>query len=78
MVIRLDTRAADFAEKFRAFLDTKREVSADVETTVRAIIAYVAARGDASLKDYTQKFDGFDLAAAGFHGKSIFTRGEAC
>ena len=53
MAIRLDTRAADFAEKFRAFLDTKREVSADVEATVRAIVADVAARGDHALRDYT-------------------------
>ena len=31
MAIRLDTRSSDFAQKFRAFLDTKREASADVE-----------------------------------------------
>ena len=65
MAIRLDTRAADFAEKFRAFLDTKREVSADVEATVRAIVADVAARGDQALRDYTQRFDRFDLNSAG-------------
>ena len=57
MAIRLDTRAADFAQKFRAFLDTKREVSADVDAVVRAIVADVAARGDRALRDYTQKFD---------------------
>jgi histidinol dehydrogenase len=64
MAIRLDTRAADFAEKFRAFLDTKREVSADVEAVVRAIVADVAARGDIALREYTQKFDQFSLDAA--------------
>jgi len=64
MAIRLDTRAADFAEKFRAFLDTKREITADVETTVRAIVADVAARGDPALCQYTQKFDQFALDAA--------------
>ena len=53
MAIRLDTRAADFAEKFRAFLDTKREASADVEAAVRAIVADVAARGDRALCEYT-------------------------
>ena len=47
MPIRLDARAPDFAKEFRAFLDTKREASADVEQAVRAIIADVAARGDA-------------------------------
>jgi histidinol dehydrogenase len=65
MAIRLDIRSGDFAQKFRAFLDTKREVSADVEATVRAIIADVAARGDKALADYTRKFDELDLDRVG-------------
>src|SRR5512135_1545673 len=65
MAIRLDIRSRDFAEKFRAFLATKRETSADVETTVRAIVADIAARGDAALKDYTLKFDKLELDRAG-------------
>jgi len=65
MPIRLDARAADFPQKFRAFLDTKREASADVEQAVRAIIADVAARGDAALIELTQKFDRVDIGAAG-------------
>ncbi len=65
MPIRLDARAADFAGKFRAFLDTKRETSADVEQTVRAIIADVAARGDAALAELTLKFDRVDLNTIG-------------
>ena len=65
MAIRLDTRTADFDGKFRAFLDTKREASADVEAAVRAIIADVAAHGDRALRDYTRKFDRFDLDRMG-------------
>jgi histidinol dehydrogenase len=65
MAIRFDIRAADFAEKFRVFLDTKREVSADVEATVRTIVADVAARGDEALSDYTRQFDRFDLNNVG-------------
>jgi histidinol dehydrogenase len=61
MAIRLDTRAGDFTERFRAFLDTKRETSADVEAAVRDIVADVAARGDRALKDLTKKFDALDL-----------------
>jgi histidinol dehydrogenase len=61
MAIRLDTRSADFGQKFRAFLDTKRETAADVEAAVRAIVADVAARGDRALKEYTLKFDRLDL-----------------
>src|ERR1700728_3953119 len=66
MAIRLDSRAGDFAQRFRAFLDTKREASADVDAAVRAIVADVAARGDAAVKAYTQKFDRFDLDGSGF------------
>src|SRR5256885_3733596 len=65
MPIRLDARAPDFAEKFRGFLDTKREASADVEQAVRVIIADVAARGDAALVELTKKFDRVDLGAIG-------------
>ncbi len=65
MAIRLDIRSRDFAETFRAFLATKRETSADVEAAVRAIVADVAARGDAALRDYTLKFDRLDLERVG-------------
>ena len=65
MAIRLDTRSDDFAQKFRAFLDTKREAAADVETAVRTILADVAARGDRALKDFTLRFDRLDLDKAG-------------
>jgi histidinol dehydrogenase len=65
MPIRLDTRAPDFAGRFRAFLDTKRETAVDVETTVRGIIADVAARGDQALMEFTKTFDRVDLAQVG-------------
>ncbi len=61
MPLLLDSRSADFAERFAAFLAVKREAAQDVEQTVRAIIADVAARGDKALADYTLKFDRVDL-----------------
>jgi histidinol dehydrogenase len=64
MPIRLDTKAADFADRFRAFLGAKREAADDVEQTVRAIIADVAARGDRALVELTRQFDHADFAAA--------------
>jgi histidinol dehydrogenase len=64
MPIRLDARADDFARRFAAFLATKRESAADVETAVRAIIADVAARGDAALVELTRKLDRADITAA--------------
>ncbi len=65
MPVRLDSRTVDFAQRFRVFLDTKREASADVEAAVRAIIADVAARGDRALRDLTLKFDRLDLDRVG-------------
>ena len=70
MPIRLDARAADFPAKFRSFLDAKREASADVEQVVRAIIADVAARGDAALIALTQKFDRVDHGTIGMRVRS--------
>jgi histidinol dehydrogenase len=64
MPTRLDARAPDFPERFRALLATKREAAADVEAAVRGIVAEVAARGDAALLELTRKFDRLDLAAA--------------
>jgi len=80
MAIRLDIRSGDFAQKFRAFLDTKREASADVEATVRGIIADVAARGDRALKDYSRQFDNFDLDRAGLQvtAEEIAAAVKAC
>jgi len=61
MPIRLDARSTDFPQRFRAFLATKREASADVEHAVRGILADVAERGDAAVLDLTRKFDRLDL-----------------
>jgi histidinol dehydrogenase len=65
MPIRLDSRAADFAASFRAFLATKREAAGDVETAVRSIIAEVSARGDEALIELSGRFDRVDLRRLG-------------
>jgi histidinol dehydrogenase len=57
MPLLLDCRAPDFDAAFTALLAQKREAAADVEASVRAIIADVIARGDAAVLDATQKFD---------------------
>nr|WP_238484115.1 histidinol dehydrogenase [Oricola indica] len=51
----------DFESRFKALLATKREVSEDVDATVRAILDDVRARGDAAVIEYTAKFDRLDL-----------------
>jgi histidinol dehydrogenase len=65
MPLRLLTSDPDFATLFEAFLATKRESSADVDATVRAIIADVRAQGDAALVALSQKFDAVDLGTIG-------------
>lgn len=62
MAIWLDQAASDFEARFAAFLTTKREVSEDVNATVKAIIDDVRGRGDAALADYTMRFDALDFS----------------
>ncbi len=65
MPIRLDSQSAEFPERFRSFLATKREAAQDVEQAVRSIVADVAARGDRALFELTAKFDRIDLTKIG-------------
>jgi histidinol dehydrogenase len=65
MPIRIDSRSADFAERFNAFLAMKREVSADIDAAARAIVEDVARRGDAALIEATRKYDRLEVDAKG-------------
>ncbi len=65
MAMRLDMTRADFKSRFEELLAMKREVSEEVDTAVRDIIADVVARGDAALIDYSRKFDRVDLSSVG-------------
>src|ERR1041385_1627572 len=62
---RLDSRSADFDQRFAAFLARKREVAADIEAATRDIGDDVAASGDKALLEATRKFDRLALDAAG-------------
>jgi histidinol dehydrogenase len=61
MVYRLDSRDPGFARDFDTLLNSKREVSEEVGTTVANILADVKARGDAAVIDYTERFDRLPL-----------------
>ncbi len=63
MTIRLSQSDSDFAERFAALLDDKRETAADVEQAAREIIDNVRQRGDAALIEYTEKYDRLALTA---------------
>ncbi len=61
MPLELKTGARDFADRFKTFLDAKREADSDVASSVAKIIADVRKRGDKALVDYTRKFDRLKL-----------------
>ena len=57
MAARLDLGQPDFAARFDAVLDAKRESDVNVADSVAQIIADVRARGDAALLDLTERYD---------------------
>ncbi|MDE2514898.1 MAG: histidinol dehydrogenase [Rhodospirillales bacterium] len=63
-MIRLDSRAADFAAQFETLLAQARETTEAVAEPVAAIIADVRTRGDAALIALTERFDRQRLTAA--------------
>ncbi len=60
-MVRLDQNAADFAPRFEALVNARREAEGDVSRDVAAIIARVKAERDGAVAALTQKFDGHDL-----------------
>lgn len=65
MAVTLRQSDADFETQFVEFLATKREVSEDVDRSVREIISKVRSSGDAALIDYSRQFDRIDLESVG-------------
>lgn len=57
----LQTTDKDFSIKFQALVSDRREATVDVSGTVREILADVKVRGDAAVKEYTSRFDHYDL-----------------
>lgn len=66
MPLRLNASDSDFDARFTALVEARRETDTDVARDVAAIIAEVRVRGDDAVADYTQRFDGFDLASTGW------------
>jgi histidinol dehydrogenase len=65
-MLRLNGNDSGFAAAFDALVNGRRESDAGVASDVAAILAKVKAEGDVALRDYTQKFDGFDLDREGW------------
>lgn len=60
-MIRLDASQPDFAARFAALVDARRDSDADVSRDVAAILARVRDEGDAAVAALTRQFDGHDL-----------------
>jgi histidinol dehydrogenase len=65
VALRLDGRAPDFPARFARLIERERAPAADVRQEVAAIVARVAAAGDAALIDYTARFDRQQLRPEG-------------
>ena len=61
---RLDTRDPDFIRQFHALHDWDANLDDQVEGRVREIIHAVRDRGDAALREFTERFDGLSTASA--------------
>ncbi len=61
MARRLNTTDATFDRDFAAFLALDRDDGVDVAAAVAGIVATVRVDGFDAVKDYTKKFDNFDL-----------------
>lgn len=61
---RLDTRAPDFTRQFHALHDWDANLDDQVEGRVREIVNAVRDRGDAALREFTERFDGLSTTSA--------------
>ncbi len=63
-MIRLDHDAPDFAARFDALVNARRETDSDVSEAVATIIARVRREGDPAVAELTQQYDEHDCAWA--------------
>ncbi len=61
--MRLSTRDADFAQRFKARLHWSDATDTAIEQQVAAILSDVQQRGDAAVLDYTRRFDRISAAS---------------
>lgn len=78
---RFDTTQKDFDSRFLEFLGRRREAEGDVSRQVAGILERVRLEGDAALREYTKKFDHFELPhneAFAIPEEAIITAFEMC
>ena len=62
---RFNFQDPDFDARFGAFADARRDTPETVDAAVREVLEAVRARGLEAVLDYTRRFDGVELDAAG-------------
>ncbi|MBW4560830.1 MAG: histidinol dehydrogenase [Mojavia pulchra JT2-VF2] len=74
----LQTIDKDFSARFKALVNDRREATVDVSGTVRDILSDVKVRGDAAVKDYTSRFDHFNLQSLRLSNSFIAEHAAQC
>lgn len=74
----LQTTDKDFSARFQALVSDRREATVDVSGTVREILADVKVRGDEAIKEYTSRFDRFDLQSLRLSDEFIHEQAAKC
>ncbi len=74
----LQTTDQDFSAKFSTLVSDRREATVDVSGTVRNILADVKVRGDTAVKEYTSRFDHFDLQSLRLTDSFIAEQAAKC
>jgi histidinol dehydrogenase len=66
MPLRLEASHPSFEDEFKALVEARRDVDADVAGVVTTILLDVKTRGDAAVAEHTARLDGHDLDAGGW------------
>ena len=74
----LKTTDQDFAAKFSALVNNRRESRVDVSVAVQEIIANVKVRGDEAIREYTSCFDNHSPTSFGLSQKAITYYAQQC
>jgi histidinol dehydrogenase len=74
----LQTTDQDFAAKFTALVNDRREATVDVSGTVREILADVKVRGDEAIREYTSRFDHYHPTSLGLSQDAIAHHAQLC
>ncbi|MCX7595677.1 MAG: histidinol dehydrogenase [Fischerella sp.] len=74
----LKTTDRDFSDRFKTFVNERREATVDVSGKVREILADVKERGDEAVKEYTSRFDHYSPQSFRLSDRFIAEQANQC